>query len=199
VAYDGIPYVTPGGSLAVTIPFVAIVTAIFVGVVISRIEFRFYRPGFLRLRPADDRFARAPTYSLLAFIGLILLALARGTLLALLARTSCASGATSFAVACTATRGLAAAGLLAVVGVIAFVVGAIGALVATWRLGVRSGDGRFKAAAVLFIFPFLNLIATILVIVATSSVEKRLPMMPGGPASTQLPTAAPMTSPPPPS
>jgi hypothetical protein len=180
-----------------SVGFVALATTIALGLVLSLVEFLFYRSAFLRLRSVDGRFARAPSFALLAFVGLVLAAAGLVALLVLLVRgSSCAVGG-ALPAGCS-TPALAAASVLAVVGAIAFLVGAIGVLVAIWRLGVRYSEGLFKAAAILFIFPFLNLIAAILVIVATSSTERKLRAMPPGGTSAP-PVVYPMAPQPPPS
>jgi hypothetical protein len=183
-----LPYVAPLGLSAFrgNLGFFAALGALSaVGLILTAIEFGYYRSGFATLRPVDSRFASTPSFALLALIGLILVVV---WLLVLVGTVGvCAGTGSTVRGACFGP--IVGAAAVVVAGAIAFIVGAIGVLVGIWRLGVRYNDSLFKVAAVLFIFPFLGLIAAILMIVATSSIEEKLGRTP--PAWGVAPSAPP--------
>jgi hypothetical protein len=66
--------------------------------------------------------------------------------------------------------GVLAGGALAGIGGILALVGIIGGVVlGLWRLGARYDEGVIKAAAILYVIPFLQLIGAILLLVGTGS------------------------------
>ena len=75
------------------------------------------------------------------------------------------------------------AGLILIVGIAAILalVGYIGLLIGLWRLGTRYDSGLFKAGAILAIFPLLNLVGAILILVAAHTARERLNSTPPSP------------------
>ena len=62
------------------------------------------------------------------------------------------------------------AGIAAIVGLIG------GAILGVWRMGSRYNESIFKIGAILFVFPFVNIVAAILFILGVGSARKKLPL-----------------------
>ncbi|MDG6997307.1 MAG: DUF973 family protein [Nitrososphaerota archaeon] len=60
------------------------------------------------------------------------------------------------------------AGIAAIVGIIG------GAILGVWRMGSRYNESIFKIGAILFVFPFVNIVAVILIILGVGSARKKL-------------------------
>jgi hypothetical protein len=60
-------------------------------------------------------------------------------------------------------------GIIAIIGLIA------GALLGLWRMGIRYGENTIKAAAILFIIPFADIAAPILLLIGVRSARRKLP------------------------
>jgi hypothetical protein len=167
---------TPTGT-TVSLPLGALyfVAALAVGgLAFGLIELWFYRRSFVALRPIDNRFSTPASLVLAAMIGIILAVLgAIGIFVLLYQAVVCAAGnpLTSSCINVTGILGLA--GLL-VVALIVALVGYIGLLIGIWRLGTRYQEGLFKAGAILLIFPVLNLVGLILILVAARSARSKV-------------------------
>ncbi|HTP55435.1 MAG TPA: DUF973 family protein [Thermoplasmata archaeon] len=162
---------TPGGSSVSLNPgalyFLAVIAAS--GIVLALLELYFCREAFRTLAPVDHRFGTPSTLALLAMIGVVLIALlGAGLFLSLSQAVSCAAGnpITRACINLGAVLGLL--GGLVIVAIVALI-GYIGVLIGIWRLGARFNDGLFKAGAILLIFPVLNIVALVLIIVAARS------------------------------
>jgi hypothetical protein len=161
-------------SLDLTALYLFAITA-GVGVVLSIIELVLYRQAFHTLAPHDTRFSTPSTLVLLAIIGIIIVVLGAAYLLyALYQAVLCAGAGNPLTGTCLSTASLLeAVGLIGVAAILAFV-GWIGLLIGIWRLGSRYEEGLFKVGAVLLIFPVLNLVAAILILVAARSAREKL-------------------------
>jgi Protein of unknown function (DUF973) len=132
------------------------------------------RAGFAALAPIDRRFSSPATLGWLAIIGIVL---ALGGLALLFHSLQTAAGCvgtnnTTLANCFLSSGILASFGVLAVGGILALI-GYIGLLIGVWRLGRRYGDDLFRIGAVLYIFPVLNLVGEILVLVAARKASAR--------------------------
>jgi hypothetical protein len=142
--------------------------------VLGLIEILLYREGFRGLSRLDPRFRTPSNLTLVCFVGTILTLLGVGVLLYALYSASVCSGIGDPLVRSCISLTAFGAGLgITILGAIVAVVGFIGMLLGVWRLGNRFGDGVFKVAAVLLLFPFLNLIGSILVLVSARAVRQR--------------------------
>lgn len=146
-----------------------------VGLVFSLLELWLLRSAYRTLEDTDDRFSTPAKLTLLAMISIVLLVLAAlGILDELYQAAQCAGPGNPITSSCiNAGAILGLAGLVVVLAIITFV-GYIGLLIGIWRLGSRFDNGLFKAGAILLIFPVLNLIALILILVAARSEEESL-------------------------
>lgn len=142
------------------------------------------RESFRSLVPVDPRFSSPATFALVALFGSVIGLAGAGLLLAgLYQAVSCVGSGNPLTGACLFS-GLFVGGLvLAVVGGIAALVGFIGILIGIWRLGTRYDESLFKVAAILLIFPFLNIIGAILMLVAARSGRQRVERTVGPPPS----------------
>jgi Protein of unknown function (DUF973) len=171
------------------------------GIAIGLGALLLYRRCFTELRPFDARFSTPATLAVVLMIGVLLLLGGLALVFnALIAANGCTIGR-SFAspppcLSDVLGSLLAGFGLL-LVGAVLALVGAVGVLIGIYRVGDRYGSTLLKVAAILYIFPFVNLVGTILTLVESSSIEGRLqsgaPMAP--PAMMMVP--APGFPPPP--
>ncbi|MGC1839101.1 MAG: DUF973 family protein, partial [Candidatus Acidiferrales bacterium] len=125
--------------------------------------------------PVDSRFSTPAMLVLMALVSLVILVVAGlGVFYLLYQEALCLTSQNPATLSCIEPGTfLALAGILVVTAIVA-VVGYIGLLVGIWRLGTRYGEGLFKAAAILLIFPGLSLVGAILIIVCCHSLQHRL-------------------------
>lgn len=142
-------------------------------------ELWFFRRAFQTLAPQDPRFSTPATLTLLAFVGLLILVMAALGLVDVIYQAAQCSGPgnpiTSRCIDVGAAAGLSV--VIAIVGLVALV-GFIGFLIGIWRLGTRYGEGTFKVGAILLIFPVLNLVGTILILLAVRAARGKVPAVP---------------------
>ena len=145
------------------------------GLILTIVELWLYREAYRELTPHDARFSSPASLTLMALIALILLIAVGAALVALVYEAIvCAGSGNPITSSCISLG--EALGLLALVGILAIVllIGFIGFLIGVWRLGSRYSDGMFKAAAILLIFPVLNIVGTILILIAARSALEKL-------------------------
>jgi hypothetical protein len=135
-------------------------------VAVALVEVWLYREAFKGLTPTDSRFRTPALLTLLIIPALVvLIGLYAWTLELLLSFQSCAGTTSPVPSSCVPVALLVAAVLLLAVAVVALV-GYIGMIIGIWRLGTRYDDTKFKVGAILLIFPVLNLVGAILILVA---------------------------------
>lgn len=142
-------------------------------------ELWLLRVAFRDLSRGDLRFSTPAALAFVAIIGVVF-ALVGLTLLleALYAAVQCAGAGNPITSACLA-RGVFWAGVAVVaIGAVVALVGFVGTLVGIWRLGTRFNDGRFKVGAVLTIFPILNIVAAVLILIAARAARNVGPAPP---------------------
>ncbi len=153
-----------------------------IGFVLGIVELILYRRAFKLLDRMDSSFGTPATLVLLALISIFLLILTFAGLLGLLAQSlSCAGSSGGSAGGCVNFGALL--GLLGIVIVLAILVfvGYIGLLIGIWRLGNRYDEGLFKAGAILLIFPVLDLVGLVLILVAVRSARHKVDAGPFSP------------------
>ena len=146
----------------------------------------FYRIGLSTLAAHDPRFKTPAGLTIVAMIGYVLLIAGVAVLISALVNVvnTCtnAAGNATVTLSCLGASdfwyGIA---LLGVGGVIALV-GFIGLLVGLWRVGTRFDNGLIHAGTILMIFPYLDIVGAVLVIVgaqrARARVESGVPSAP---------------------
>lgn len=165
----------PGGSALWLELGVVVVADAFV-----LVEVGLFRSAFRTLAARDARFRTPASLALVLLIALVLLVpLYAWTIVLIASVLSCTGTATSIPASCISSALLGAALLLIVVA-IAALVGYVGLLVGIWRLGGRFADSRFKIGAVLLIFPLLNLVGAILILLAARARRSALGAPAGG-------------------
>jgi len=168
----------PSGSTSLSVNQTALALVVVlaaVGIALVVAELLLYRRAFVALRNLDERFSTPATLTLLALVGIGILFLALlGILSALSQAITCSGQGNPISSSCLDTGTLL--GLLAVLGVAGIVafVGFIGLLIGIWRLGTRYDETMFKVGAILLIFPVLNLVALILILLAARSARGHL-------------------------
>lgn len=140
------------------------------------------RSAFRGLAPIDGRFSTPATLSTVALIGAVIALAGAGILLAAVYQAvSCAGAGQPLTSGCI-PRGVFFGGIVLILaGALAAVIGFIGILIGVWRLGDRHGESLFKVAAILLIFPFVNIVGAILMMAAARSGHQKVGVMPGGP------------------
>lgn len=153
-----------------------------VGLLFGIVGLFIYRRGFRAFSRVDGQFVSPARWTIAGIIGLVLAIFGLLLLFAGLAQANgCAlvtanGSGTSTLTHCGSQLVGDALGALAllVVAVILLLIGGIWLLIGVWRSGTRYNSTILKAAAILYIIPFVNVIAAILVIIETSSIEQRL-------------------------
>jgi hypothetical protein len=158
-------------SLGVFLLAAAVVAAEFV---ITLLVIWYYREAFRQLAMVDGRFSTPSTLAMVALIALLVLVVAGIAFFVVLYQTiACAGSGNPIPSSCVnIALFLGFVGILGVAA-IALLVGGIGLLFGIWRLGSRYNEGLFKAAAILLIFPVLNVVGSVLILVASRSLRDR--------------------------
>ncbi len=140
------------------------------GIAFDVVMFYLYYRGFSALKGAGAEFRTPGNLSLLALVGGVLFGIGFPLLLvALVQLASCIPSGLPIPSSCVSQVGALLLGGLALlaVGAILLLVGIIGVMIGLWRLGGRYSSSLLKAAAIMLIFPFLNIIASIFILVET--------------------------------
>jgi len=162
---------TAGATVSVNSTGLALVVAVgAVGFALTVAELVLYRRAFAVLRNLDRSFSTPATLVLLALAALGIVFLVLIGLLGVISQAiTCAGPGNTITSDCI--NGGALLGLLAVLVVTAIIalVGFIGLLIGIWRLGTRYNETMFKVGAILLIFPVLNVVGLILILMAARS------------------------------
>jgi hypothetical protein len=151
-----------------TVYLVAIAAVGIAQIVLFRLSFRSY--SFV-----DPSFSTPATLALVAVIGFLLLFLGVGLFFAALVQAiDCAGGGNLVPTSCLLSGAFWSGIALLAIGAIITIIGYIGVLIGIWRVGTRTGNSLFKVAAVLMIFPYLNIIGAILILIGTQEAIGRL-------------------------
>lgn len=150
-------------------------------VVIGLVTLVLYRMSFRALVPADARFSMPATLSVVALIGTVI-ALAGGVLLmeTVYQAVGCAGAGQPLTRSCLPLSAFVGTAALVAIGGITALVGVIGILIGVWRLGTRHDEPLFKAAAILLIFPFADIVGAVLMLVAARSALQKVDVMTAG-------------------
>jgi len=176
---------TPNGTV-VRLPspwlWVALLT---VGGALAVAEVMLFRRAFGRLRLRDGRFSDPASLSVLAAIGILTALVGVAVLLNGIYRAvACAGPAHPLTPACLSGTGFTWGIAVLSFGVVLGLVGYVGILISIWRCGRRYGDSRFKFGVILLIFPLLNVIGAVLILVGARKALERV-----GTGSNAPPTA----------
>jgi len=153
---------------------------------LSIVQVLLLRGSFHRLAPVDPRFSTPSTLALLLIAGFVIVLLGLVPLLqGAQSITGCiaSSNNTTLPASCGGIGQALIGIVLVLVGGIIALIGYIGCLLGIWRFGSRYGNDLFKVGAILLIFPLLNVVGAILILVGASSVRARVEAMgtPGPP------------------
>ncbi len=184
----GIANVSNSGYVSILNTIFAAVLIIVAGVFVALLSFVLYTAGFASLRSADGRFRVPMVLCILGLVGLLLIgvfvifyASAIHTAIACPSSdTTCQNNATSLPTAVVP---------LAYLGAILGFIGLIGTILGLFRFGSRYSSSVTKVGAILYIIPFVAILAPILVFIGAHQVHKRL---------RELAMVSPMTLAPPP-
>jgi Protein of unknown function (DUF973)/zinc-ribbon domain len=134
------------------------------------------RQGFVRLRAlAPGQFSTPASLVTVGIVGIVLVIL--GLLLAfggLVALVDCAGTTTPIPPGCVNIGEILGGAVLALVGAVLVIVGIVGAVLGLWRAGERYSESLVKAGAILWIFPFVNVVGLILLLVGLRSARRKL-------------------------
>jgi len=174
---------TAGGSTSFTIPRTALEVAATTGaitLVLGFVVLWLYREAFRGLAVQDARFSTPSKLVLLEIIGLALIVVVGLAIFyVLLQAINCAAGAPITTACLPVGTLLGLVGLIFVL-LIVVLIGLIGFLLGVWRLGTRYNNSLFNVAAILLIFPVLNLVAVILILLAAREVRSSIQSSTGG-------------------
>lgn len=175
-SFLGVSSAGSGTSLTLNLTALYLVVAVgAVGIILVLLELWLYRRAFVTLGRQDTRFSTPATMVLVALVALAIIVLVLVALVDVIYQAIVCAGSgnpiTSACIDVGTVLGLAA--VLGVTAIVAFI-GVIGLLIGIWRLGTRYDEAMFKVGAILFIFPVLNFVALILILVAARSTSRRL-------------------------
>jgi len=175
-SFLGVSSAGSGTSLTLNLTALYLVVAVgAVGIILVLLELWLYRRAFVTLGRQDTRFSTPATMVLVALVALAIIVLVLVALVDVIYQAIVCAGSgnpiTSACIDVGTVLGLAA--VLGVTAIVAFI-GVIGLLIGIWRLGTRYDEAMFKVGAILFIFPVLNFVALILILVAARSASRRL-------------------------
>jgi len=184
----GVTNTSSAGYVSLLRTILLAVILVLVGVLVALLSFVLYTAGFVALRGADRRF-RTPM--VLCVIGLVGLALVFGFLVFYAGGVNSALGCPSSNSTCqnNATslgHGVVVLGYLG--GFLGFL-GLIGVILGLYRFGSRYSNSLAKVGAILYIIPFLSILAPILTFIGAVQVQKKLRQAVG--ASTGVPPTTP--------
>lgn len=173
---------TPAGStLSLPSPWVWAVFLGF-GAVFLLAEIYLWRSAFHGLSGIDSRFSTPSTLALVAFVGSLLVIAGYASVLnGLYLTVQCDGAGHPITRACLPWAQFVGGVAAALIGALVLLVGFIGLLIGIWRLGTRFNDGVFKVSAILLIFPVLNLVGAILILVTARSKRHLLSATMGAP------------------
>jgi hypothetical protein len=152
-----------------------------VGFIIGIVSIIMYRSGFKALSSTDNGFSTPSRMVLGLLVALALFVIGFIVIVAGFIGTlglSYSGTLTSLPAGLVGT--LLAAGALFLIGVIAVIVGIIGIILGLWRAGDRYQEGLLKVGGILFIIPYLDILAPILVYIGASNAEKKVRGAPHG-------------------
>jgi len=170
------------GSGSLTIALLEeLVALVAVGALLTLISMVLYIIAFSTLRKVHDGFGGPMVLSIIGVIGMLLITLGVAlVLVTILQAVGCvASGAAS---SCLSVADLVT-GVYAVLGglLLAFI-GWIGLLIGVYRIGKRYDSTLTKVGAILYIIPFLSVIAPLLVLIGIQGIVHRLEQSATAPA-----------------
>ncbi len=177
-------------SNAIYYTVLAGVVSVLAGILLAFLSFVLYMSGFGSLRTADARF-RTPR--ILGLVGLVGLALAAvfmvlyvdsilNALACATSDTTCQNNATTLA------RWIV---VLAYLGGLLGFVGLLGTVLGLFRFGSRYSSSLARVGAILYIVPFVAVIAPLLVFVGAHQVQRKFPQAGGiTPSTSQTPPSA---------
>ncbi len=161
------------GSQAITNAILTGVLMVVVGVFLAFVAFALYISGFSVLRMADRRF-RTPM--ILGLVGLVGLLLVGGFTIFYAVAVHNSLGCAASDVTCqnnatTLARGIV---VLGYVGGLLGSVGLIGTILGLYRFGSRYSNSLSKVGGILYIIPFLAIVAPLLVLIGAHQVQRQL-------------------------
>jgi len=176
VSLTGVTTVSSGTSVSLNLTGLLLLGGVGgSGVALTLLELWFFRRAFRRLARKNREFSTPATLTLVAMLGLVIMIVALiGLVWVLYESILCAGSGNAITLTCLNTGTIL--GLVAVLGVLVIVVlvGYVGLLIGVWRLGTRFEDGKFKAGAVLLIFPYLSVAGLVLILIAARSAAGKL-------------------------
>ena len=169
----GVTNTNDAGYVSLLHTILLAVILVVVGVVVALLSFVVYTAGFAALRKSDGRF-KAPM--VLCIVGLIGLALITGFVVSYASAIDSAIACPSSNTTCqnNATSLTHTAVVLGYVGGFLGFIGLIGLILGLWRFGSRYSSSLTKVGAILYIIPFLSILAPILVFIGAMLVHKKL-------------------------
>ncbi len=161
---------TTSGSVVSVGPLVSLEAYLAVVLVLAVTELALLRAGFWLLSGVDESFSTPSSLAIVAMAGMVMVVLGVVVFLdALVRAVECSGAGNPLSSACLGNGEFLGSIALLGIGAIVALVGYIGVLIGLWRLGTRYNDSMFKVGAILLIFPFLNLVGAILILIGANA------------------------------
>ncbi len=188
----GVANISASGYVSLLQTILLGVLLVVAGVVLGLLAFVVYVAGFGSLRRADPRFRTPMVLGVIGLLGLVLILGFTGIYAASISaaiacpssNSTCQNNATSLG------HGEVAIGYLG--GFLGFI-GLIGTIVGLYRFGGRYSSTVTKVGAILYIIPFVCLLAPLLVLIGATGIQRKLVQ----PAPPPLAASPPFAPPPP--
>jgi len=175
-AFTSVTTTSSGSVITIDLSaFYLLAALVGVSFVLVLIQLYYYRQAFRTLAQTDRRFSTPSSLTLLALVALAIITVILVALFVLIYEAFvCAGSAGAISSNCVdATQVLGLIVLLGITAIVLFV-GYIGLLVGIWRLGTRYDESMFKIGAIFQIFPLLNIVGLILIVLAAQSARSKL-------------------------
>jgi len=146
-----------------------------VGGALAIAEILLIRLSFTGIRPVDSRFSAPASLSLLAVIGILVALVGVALLLnGIYGAVACSGAGRPLTLSCLSRSGFLVGLVTLLVGALVGIIGYIGILIGIWRFGSRHEVSWFKGGVILLIFPLLNVVGAILILLAAQKALERI-------------------------
>jgi hypothetical protein len=152
----------------------AAVILLTVGPLLLVVSFLSYVLGLAKLRRADTTFTAPLVLVVIGLIGFLMLAAGFGLILEVVLQVLTCGGAGNVTPGCVDGTPAGLGALLLLGGILPALIGWIGLVLGLYRVGKRYSSTLTKIGGILYIIPFANLIAPILVWLGAREIEKVL-------------------------
>lgn len=154
--------------------FVSYLIIIIIGAILGIISIVFYRSSFDELKNVDQRSFKTP-YGLVKYfyVGLALMIAALVMIFIVIGFSSVSVNSAGAALS-TLTGFFIIFVIIIVIAGIMLLIGIIGLIIGLWHIGTRYDDSLLKIGAILYIIPYADIVAPVLIFIGAHGVKDRL-------------------------